>query len=155
MRRALQNNVPLLFVSLICFHDDIIMIKMCNRANPSQVGFVHMFEHCFLLTHDFFFVTCLCHSMAKSWHFSSGHSNKCKFSKWLMSFWTAVKGNKCLHYSIAFAVQFSSFPHHHHSSKTGLIVSMYDPLISDVFNKKPAFGCYDMASLVWICAWAE
>lgn len=66
LRRAGENNVPLLFVSLICFHDDIIKIKVCNRLNLTQVGFVHMYELCFLLTHDFFFVTCLCHSTAKS-----------------------------------------------------------------------------------------
>ena len=123
------TNVPLLFIRLICVRDDIITIKVCNRANPSQVGFAHMYQHCFLLTHYFFFVTCLCHSTAKSWHVSSDHSNTCKFSKRLMLFWTAVKGNKRLHYSVASALQFSSFPHHHHfiiisshSSKTGLIV---------------------------------
>jgi len=58
-----------------------------------------------------------------------------------------------LFYSFCFAVFF--IPHHHYfviisprSSKTGLIVSMYDPLISDAFSKKPAFCCYDIATLV-------
>ena len=55
IEKAGENNVPLLFVSLICFHDDIIKIKVCNRLNPTQVGFVHTYELCFLLTHDFFF----------------------------------------------------------------------------------------------------
>ena len=29
-----------------------IAVKVCNCANPTQVGFVHMYEPCFLVTRD-------------------------------------------------------------------------------------------------------
>ena len=31
--------------------------KVCNSANPTWVGFVHMYELCYLLTRDVFYVT--------------------------------------------------------------------------------------------------
>ena len=33
------------------------MVKVCNCANPTQVGFVHMYEPCFLVTLTLFCMT--------------------------------------------------------------------------------------------------
>ena len=33
-------------------HEDIIAIKMCNRANPTQLGFMNNYQSCFLVTGD-------------------------------------------------------------------------------------------------------
>ena len=51
------------------YHDDFVTVKVCNYANPTWLGFVHMYEHCFSmcalrvsivfpLSHDFPRVTC-------------------------------------------------------------------------------------------------
>ena len=37
-------------------HDDFNMEKMCNSANPTWVGFVHMYERCYLVTRDVFYI---------------------------------------------------------------------------------------------------
>ena len=156
------TNVPLLFVRLICIRDEIITIKVCNRANPSQVGFAHMYEHCFLLTHDFFF----CHLPLPL------HSKVMTCLKWpfkqMQIFQMADVILNCserqqtpsLFWSFCFAVFFISTPSslYHHLLplfKNRFDRSMYDPLISDAFSKKPACCCYDMATLVWICTCAE
>ena len=28
------------------YHDDFVTVKVCNYANPTWLGFVHMYEHC-------------------------------------------------------------------------------------------------------------
>ena len=37
--------------------------KVCNSANPTWVGFVHMYEHCYLVTRDVFYVKFHCGSL--------------------------------------------------------------------------------------------
>ena len=39
------------------WHDDFNTDKVCNSANPNWVGFEHMYEHCYLVTHDVIYVT--------------------------------------------------------------------------------------------------
>ena len=39
-------------------HDDFNTDKVCNSANPTWVGFVHMYEHCYLVTRDAFLTWC-------------------------------------------------------------------------------------------------
>ena len=34
-------------------HDDFKATKVCNYANRTPLRFVHMYEHCFPLSHDF------------------------------------------------------------------------------------------------------
>lgn len=41
-------------------HDDFVLVKVCNYANPTQVGFMYMQELCFLVTRDAF----LCHVLS-------------------------------------------------------------------------------------------
>ena len=31
-------------------HDDFNTVKVCHSANPTQVGFVHIYESCILVT---------------------------------------------------------------------------------------------------------
>ena len=38
-------------------HDDLNTDKVCNSANPTSVGFVHIYKHCYLVTRDVFYVT--------------------------------------------------------------------------------------------------
>ena len=45
------------YVNELFNHDDFNTEKVCNSANPTQVGFVHMYEHCYLITCDAFYVT--------------------------------------------------------------------------------------------------
>ena len=42
---------------MFSIHDDFNTDKMCNYANPTHVRFVHMYEPCFLVTRDVFYVT--------------------------------------------------------------------------------------------------
>ena len=37
-------------------HEDFNTDKVGNSVNPTQVGFVHMYEHCYSVTHDIFYV---------------------------------------------------------------------------------------------------
>ena len=41
----------------ILLHDDFNTDKVCNSANPTQVGFVHIYEPCILVTFNAFYVT--------------------------------------------------------------------------------------------------
>ena len=50
MEESTQSDVPRGYKDL---HDDFAAVKVCNYANAIQVGFVHMYEHCFPLSHDF------------------------------------------------------------------------------------------------------
>lgn len=119
-------------------------------------------EHCFLLTHYVFF----CHLPLPL------HSKVMTCLKWpfkqMQIFQMADVILNCserqqtpsLFCSFCFAVFFISTPSslYHHLLplfKNRFDRSMYDPLISDAFSKKPAFCCYDMATLVWICTCAE
>ena len=38
-------------------HDDFNTDKVCNSANPTQVGFVHIYEPCILVTVNEFFLS--------------------------------------------------------------------------------------------------
>ena len=38
-------------------HDDFNTDKVCNSANPTKVGFVHMYESCYLVTREVFYLT--------------------------------------------------------------------------------------------------
>ena len=60
----ISNPAKKLFI-----HDDFVTAKVCNYTNPTWLGFVHMYEHCFRmcalrvsivfpLSHDFPRVTC-------------------------------------------------------------------------------------------------
>ena len=42
---------------MFSIHDDFNPDKMCNYANPTYVRFVYMYEPCFLVTRDVFYVT--------------------------------------------------------------------------------------------------
>ena len=38
-------------------HDNFTTDKVCNSANPTWVGFVHMYERCYLATRDVFYTS--------------------------------------------------------------------------------------------------
>ena len=44
-------------VSKRLLHDDLNTDKVCDSANPTSVGFMHMYEHCYLVMRDMFYIT--------------------------------------------------------------------------------------------------
>ena len=53
------NFFYIFLIALMSFtdHDDFNTDKVCNSANPTQVGFVHIYEPCILVTFNAFYVT--------------------------------------------------------------------------------------------------
>ena len=42
---------------LVLYHDNFNTDKVCNSANPTLVGFMHMYERCYLVTRDVFYTS--------------------------------------------------------------------------------------------------
>ena len=52
-----KDAVVAVIIMLLLYHDDFNTDKVCNSANPTQVGFVHIYEPCILVTFNAFYVT--------------------------------------------------------------------------------------------------